>query len=50
MVAVLRIIRGTDMIESYPNLAAFVARGEARPAFQRALDAQLAAFREPVAA
>jgi glutathione S-transferase len=28
----------------YPNLAAYVARGEARPAYQRAFDAQLAVF------
>ena len=44
MVAVLRQIAGTDMLESYPNLAAYVARGEARPAFQEALADQLAGF------
>lgn len=44
MVAVLRQIAGTDMLESYPNLAAYVARGEARPAFQKALADQLAGF------
>lgn len=34
----------------YPNLAAYVARGQARPAFQRAFAAQLAFFtgRQPV--
>jgi TPR repeat protein len=29
---------------AYPNLSAYVARGEARPAFRRAFDAQLAVF------
>jgi glutathione S-transferase len=32
------------MLEEYPNLAAYVARGEARPAFKRAFDAQWAVF------
>lgn len=31
-------------VDEYPNLAAYVARGEARPAFKRAFDAQLAVF------
>ena len=44
MVSVLRIIAPTDMLAPYPNLSAYVARGEARPAFQRALAAQLADF------
>jgi glutathione S-transferase len=43
MVAVVRILRGA-IIDEYPNLAAYVARGETRPAFRRALDAQMAAF------
>jgi glutathione S-transferase len=30
--------------EEYPNLSAYVARREARPALKRAFDAQLAAF------
>ena len=46
MVAVLRQLRHTDLVARHPNLAAFVARGEARPAFQRALADQLAPFRE----
>jgi glutathione S-transferase len=52
MTAVLRILRHTDMVAEYPNLAQLQARCEARPAFQRALAAQLAAFerRTPVAA
>jgi glutathione S-transferase len=34
------------IVEKYPNLAALVARGEARPAFQRALSDQLSVFAE----
>ncbi len=44
MVAVLRQLRHTDLVAQHSNLAAFVARGEARPAFQRALADQLAVF------
>ncbi len=44
VIAVLRIIKGTDMLGSYPNLAAYLARGEARPAFRKALADQLAGF------
>ena len=44
MVSVLRILRGTGIVEDYPNLAAYRARGEARPAFRRALDGQRAGF------
>ena len=44
MVAVLRILDGTDFLTSYPNLAAYVARGTARPAFRKALADQLAGF------
>ncbi|MFC3087524.1 glutathione S-transferase family protein [Tabrizicola soli] len=40
MVSVLRRLGGTGIIEDWPNLAGYVARGEARPAFQRALAAQ----------
>jgi len=52
MIAVLRRLRNSGLLGEHPNLAAYVARGEARPAFQRAFDAQLAAFagRAPVAA
>ena len=39
MVAVLRNLSGSGIFEAYPNLAAYVARGEARPAFARALEA-----------
>ncbi len=44
MVAVLRRLSGSGILEGYPNLFAYVARGEARPAYKRAFDAQLAVF------
>jgi glutathione S-transferase len=44
MVTVLRRLSGSAILEMYPNLSAYVARGEARPAFKRAFDAQLAVF------
>ena len=44
MVTVLRILRHTDLVASIPALAAYVARCEARPAFQKALAAQMAVF------
>lgn len=46
MVTVLRNIRHTELIAEFPNLEAYKARGEARPAFQRALADQLAPFSE----
>ena len=44
MIGVLRRLRPSGLLDEYPNLAAYVARGEARPAFQRAFAAQLAVF------
>lgn len=44
MVNVLRRPAGSALVADYPNLAAYVARGEARPAFKRAFEAQLAVF------
>ena len=44
MVLVLRRLEGTGILEEYPNLSNYVARGEARPAYKRAFDAQLAVF------
>jgi glutathione S-transferase len=32
------------MLDEYPNLSAYVARGEARAAYKRAFAAQLAVF------
>jgi len=44
MVQVLRRIKGTHLLNDFPLLSAYLARGEARPAFKRAFDAQLAIF------
>lgn len=44
MLSVLRIPSGRRIVAEFPNLAAYLTRGEARPAFQRALAAQLAGF------
>lgn len=44
MVMVLRRLEGIRMLEEYPSLSAYVARGKARPAYQRAFAAQLAVF------
>jgi glutathione S-transferase len=44
MVTVCRIPRHTKLVAEFPNLAAYVERGEARPAFKQALADQLAAF------
>jgi glutathione S-transferase len=41
-VSVLLRLRPSGMLDECPNLAAYVARGEARPAYKRAFDAQLA--------
>ena len=44
MIAVLRIIADDPLLAEHPTLVAYVARGTARPAFQRALAAQMAGF------
>ncbi|MDP3659293.1 glutathione S-transferase family protein [Phenylobacterium sp.] len=44
MAMVLLRLKGSDLLGRYPNLAAYLARGEARPAYQRAFAAQLAVF------
>lgn len=44
MTTTLRFLRHTDLVTRIPNLAAYLKRAEARPAFQRALSDQLAAF------
>jgi glutathione S-transferase len=44
MVLVLRRLEGSGILEEYPNLSAYVARAEARPAYQRAFAAQAAVF------
>jgi glutathione S-transferase len=45
MAHVLRRLAPSGLLEEFPNLAAYVARGEARPAFQRAFYAQFAVFK-----
>jgi glutathione S-transferase len=45
MTTVLRILKHTDIVTSEKRLAAYVGRCTARPAFQRALDAQIGDFR-----
>ena len=47
MVSVLRRLAGSDLLDEYPNLSAYVARGEARPAYKRAFDAQFAVNKPP---
>ncbi len=42
MVSVLLRLKLSGILDEYPNLAAYLARGEARPAYKRAFDAQLA--------
>jgi glutathione S-transferase len=44
MIGVLLRLKASGLLDEYPNLAAYVARGEARPAFKRAFAAQLAVF------
>jgi len=46
MVTVLRRVGGSGILGEYPRLGAYIARGEARPAFQRAFEAQRAVFRD----
>ena len=44
MIGVLLRLKASGLLDEYPNLAAYVARGETRPAFKRAFAAQLAVF------
>ena len=44
MIAVLIRLKASGILNEYPKLSAYVARGEARPAYQRAFDAQLKVF------
>ena len=46
MADVLRILRHTDLVEAYPALKAYNERCEARPAFRRAMAAQMQGFKE----
>jgi glutathione S-transferase len=48
MVSVLlRLKKSSSILDEYPNLSAYVARGETRPAYKRAFDAQLAINKPP---
>jgi glutathione S-transferase len=44
MVSVLMRLGGAGLLDEYPNLSAYVAGGQARPAYKRAFAAQLAIF------
>jgi glutathione S-transferase len=46
MTTVLRILKHTDIVTSDTRLAAYVERCTSRPAFKRALEAQLGDFRQ----
>lgn len=50
MTSVLGGLRGTGILDTHPNLAAYVARGEARPAHQKAMADHLAVFDDSAAA
>jgi glutathione S-transferase len=50
MVTVLRRLEGSGLLEKYPNLMAYIARGEARPAYRRAFADQRAVFTDSQAA
>jgi glutathione S-transferase len=45
MADVLRILDHTNLVDAYPQLSAYKRRCEARPAFQRAMKAQIDGFR-----
>jgi glutathione S-transferase len=47
MVSVLLRLRPSGLLDEFPTLAAYVARGEARPAYERAFAAQLAVNQRP---
>jgi glutathione S-transferase len=49
MVHVLQRLRASGLLDEYPNLAAYVARAEARPAYQRAFAAQFAVYADKAA-
>ncbi|HJU30162.1 MAG TPA: glutathione S-transferase family protein [Hyphomicrobiaceae bacterium] len=46
MTTVLRILKHTDIVTSDDRLAAYIERCTARPAFRRALDAQIGDFKQ----
>jgi glutathione S-transferase len=50
MITVLRRLGALGVLNDYPSLLAYIARGEARPAYQRAFEDQLAVFNAAQAA
>ncbi len=50
MVTVLRRLHGSGLLEEFPGISAYVARGEARPAYLRAFEAQRAIATEALPA
>ena len=48
MVSVLQRLRPSGLLDEFPHLAAYVGRGEARPAYARAFAAQLAFTTRPI--
>src|SRR5471032_1257540 len=44
MVSVLLRLKSSGILDEYPNLAGYVARGQARPVYKRAFDDQLAVY------
>lgn len=46
MVTILRRLDGSGLLEEFPNLCAYIARAEARPAYRRAFKAQLDVFKQ----
>lgn len=44
MISVLLRLEGSALLEEYPNLCAYIARGQSRPAYKRAFEAQKAVF------
>jgi glutathione S-transferase len=49
MISVLGGLRGTNVLDGFPGLAAYVARGEARPAHRKAMADHLAVFQREAA-
>src|SRR6185312_7777110 len=50
MISVLRGLRGTAELAEFPRLAAYIARGESRPAHGKAMADHLATFDAPAPA
>lgn len=50
LISALGGLRGTAQLDAFPGLAAYVARGENRPAHRKAMADQMALYSDPVAA